>query len=507
MTQDPYTQLEQQLARAAAGLQARDAATRARGGIAGARGSTSQAPGSTAQAPGGGARPRGTISRALSRGRWRSRGLGVPAIAVGLALACSAIAIAATGLLNGSPVKPEVTPNPHAGNGVPVSGEDAGQIALLASDPAGGLPWGLRVLRTTRGQVCVQVGRVRDGRLGELGLDSAFGDDGRFHQIPPDVLPPGYGGASGQTECANRGQTVIFEDSHADRSGVRLLPGEFEKLRRLTPKGRPSTVPESEYLPPARDLRTLAYGLLGPHAVSITYRTADGLRTAPVRAADGAFLVVEAAGDFGDPSAIGGSQGGEAGPHGVDVILDEGTRETKAPLPIVSGVTFRFGAHLCSQGVGAPVRTRCPKPRPTPRAVQLSWIKPRRSLGEPVGLRLLGQSRAACSAAYLLYPCYRGRISFVAPYAVTAAGTDYNVEAIARCKVGGRPETAWGLERDVRARERVQTVSLGRFVFVPACARTESFRVAYLNPRGPSPAAPHRSVIVGSVSMSHAVLP
>ncbi|HUN78269.1 MAG TPA: hypothetical protein VMU32_05060 [Solirubrobacteraceae bacterium] len=521
---DPYTQLGQQLARAALRQEARGGAAKARGGAARARAGIAQT------------RDTASSSGSPRRG-WRPSRLGVLAIAATLALACSAVALAATGLLSGSPVKPEVTPNANAGNGLPVAGVHAGRIALLAPDPAGGLSWGLRVLPTTRGQTCVQVGRVQDGQLGELGVDSAFGDDGRFHPLSPDVLPPGYGGSSGQTECADRGQTVIFEDSHADRSGVRLLPGELEKLQRLEQKARTSTnpageplrtldrqlqrlrprthssavppgeIPPSEYLPPARDLRSLAYGLLGPHAVSVTYRTPEGLRTVPVDARDGAFLIVQAAGDFGDPSAIGGSQGGQAGPHGVEVILDEAPEKTGGRLPIVSAVTFRFGGRLCSQGVGAPVHEACPRRRPTPRAVAVSWLRPTRSLGEPVGLKLVPQSRPTCAAAYLLYPCYKGQVSFLAPYAISSAGTDYDIEAIAKCKVGGRPETAWGLERDVRAREHIATVSLGRFVYTPACAATESFRVTYLNPRGPSPSAPHRSVIVGSVSMSHAILP
>lgn len=261
----------------------------------------------------------------------------------------------------------------------------------------------------------------------------------------------------------------------------------------------------SKVSPPAKDLRALAYGLLGPHAVSITYRTPDGLRTVPVRSPDGAFLLVEATGDFGYPSGIGGSIGGEAGPHGVNVI-PAGLRKWELETPsIVSAVTFRFGAHLCSQGVGAPVPDPCPTPRP--KAVQRSWFSPTRSLREPVGLKLLPQSHAACAAAFLLYPCYKGQVSFLAPYRIGAAGTDYDIEAQAKCKVGGRPETAWGLERDVRAHELIRTVSLGLFVYTPKCVSTESFRVTYRNPRGPSRADPHESIVVGSVSMKDAVLP
>src|SRR6202021_240337 len=109
--------------------------------------------------------------------------------------------------------------------------------------------------------------------------------------------------------------------------------------------------------------------------------------------------------------------------------------------------------------------------------------------------------------AFLKYPCYKGQIEFTAPYAVTSSATDYEIEAIAKCKVGGRPETAWGLERDVKRDEVIRTDSLGRFVFTPSCATSESFRVSYINQRGPSAGSPHASVILGEVSMSQATQP
>jgi hypothetical protein len=150
----------------------------------------------------------------------RSRGsltrLRIALIALASALATTAIALAASGVLTGAPVKPEVPLSPIAGNGLPIGGTQS--LALSVVDPDGGLPWGMRILHTTRGQICAQVGRVYHGQLGELGLDSAFGDDGRFHVLPADVLPPGYGGASGQIECTLPGQTVVFEDTAADRS-------------------------------------------------------------------------------------------------------------------------------------------------------------------------------------------------------------------------------------------------------------------------------------------------
>jgi hypothetical protein len=420
---------------------------------------------------------------------WFARRLNAGAVAAVLLLSGGAVALAATGVLDGSPVKPETQVSAISGNGIPTS-PTATHLVLAAADPDGGLSWGMRVFHTTRGQLCMQVGRVQSGQLGVLGLDSAFDSDGRFHALPTDALPPGYGGSSANVECVEAGQTLIFEDANADRSGERLLPEEF----RPPPHGRRGE------LPPARDLRTLAYGVLGPHAVSVTYRTSTGLRTVRVTGADGAFLIVEPAGLIDSSSPIGGSVSGEASTASVDVTLAGGTR---VPA-IVTAVTFKFGTRICSQGAGAPVRSRCP----TRRAVSpRRWFQPKRSLHLPVRLILLPQSRSACSAAYLLDPCYRGKVEFTVPYAVTSAASDYGIQTIARCKTGGRPESGQALERDVRRDEHVSAISLGLFVFTRACAADESFTVTYLNQRGPSAAAPHESVILGSVRLSEATLP
>jgi hypothetical protein len=416
---------------------------------------------------------------------WLSRHFNAAAAAAILLLSGGAVALAAAGVLSGSPVQPEPRPNASSGNGVPLPGAGAAGVPTVA-DPAGGLLWGARVLHTTRGQVCIQVGRVQAGQLGELGEDSAFKDDGRFHALPPDALPPGYGGSSAQAECISSGQTVVVEDTNADRGGARLLPEEFE------PSGH-------RLVPPVSHRRALAYGLLGPHAVSITYRTPGGSRTVPVHGRDGAFLIVQPAGYVRNSSLVGGSVDGHAGRGSVLVLAPGGPRNET----ILSAVTFRFGGALCSQGTGGPVGRQCPR-RPT--FISKGWFDPTRSLGQHIGLRLLPQSSTACKRAFLLDPCYRGEVSFTAPYAITRAGADYSIDGAARCPVGGRPETGWGLERDVRRGEHIRTLSLGLFVYTPKCAARESFSVVYRNPDGPSPSAPHESVVVGRVKFTEAVL-
>jgi hypothetical protein len=107
-------------------------------------------------------------------------------------LGLAAVAFAATALIpNGAPVEPQPgqTFTPTSGLGVPIPSS----VRLLGSpvpDPAGGPPWGVRYIQTTRGLGCLTVGRIVGGRLGVLGQDGAFNDDGRFHELPVNVLDP-----------------------------------------------------------------------------------------------------------------------------------------------------------------------------------------------------------------------------------------------------------------------------------------------------------------------------
>ncbi len=427
------------------------------------------------------------------RRNWFSNRLHSLSVAAALLLGASAVALAATGILSGSPVKPEVPLNAAAGNGLPLAGASA-HLALLTADPGGGLPWGMRIEHTTRGQLCLQVGRVDGAQLGVLGLDSAFGDDGRFHALPATVLPPGYGGSADQVECVPDGQTVIFEDLGADRSGVRLLPAEFSG----PPLKHPGEALHPTGVPPVGDLRALAYGVLGPYAVSVTYKTPTGIRTIPVSRPDGGFLIVEPAGYIKSEDTTGGSTSGIAGPSSVNVGLAYRPR-----LPgMILAATFRFGGKLCSQGVGAPIRRSCPL-----RKISVSRHPHIRYLDQPVHLTLLAQSHAACSAAYLKFPCYKGQVEFTAPYAVSSAGSEYDIDGIAKCKIGGRIETSWSLERDVKAHELVKTDSLGRFVYTPSCAATEKFQVSYQKRQGALTGGIPEKIIIGTVSLGQAMLP
>ena len=126
-------------------------------------------------------------STATATRAWRRSPLLTATLAL---LLFAAAALAAKGLLlSGSPVTlPAGTPlQRHSGLGVPIA-HSAPAVAVTVADPAGGPPWGARLIATTRGYGCLQIGRVVRGELGVIGRDFAFANDARFHALPSDYL-------------------------------------------------------------------------------------------------------------------------------------------------------------------------------------------------------------------------------------------------------------------------------------------------------------------------------
>jgi hypothetical protein len=532
----------------------------------------------------------------------------VALVVLALVLATAAITLAATGvILTGSPVGTASTPIATAGEGIPVAG-GARLLSLRAPDPAGGLPWGMRIIHTTRGLICVQIGRVYDNQLGELGVDGAFHDDGRFHPLPTDALPGDIANVAGWMagNCASPG--AIYS---GDSVGLELSA---------------ATSPRPGAGVPA-DRREISFGLLGVHAVSITYREGSQTRTQPVLPGVGAYLVVQRytsgrplgslsetdgrdepgnysspAGPNGALTAITYSYAGRScvdrgnlrlascglsevpPPHPAALpivreplrahlhihnhVITSAQISFHAPYPVTNAdEDYSVSATVCHRGlagdglqadvargalvtipVGQALSEACARtvtfkvefvrfagglpqptslgsvtiheppgthPVPLPRRMveQEKRSNPTRNLHAPIYLTLLPQPRAACNAAFLLYPCYKGEVGFTAPYAVASAATgysravEYSINGFATCKAGGRPETSWGLQRNVKAHETIRTTSLGLFVLTPSCASSEGFEVTYLNRQAPSASTPHESVIVGTVTLSKATLP
>jgi hypothetical protein len=389
---------------------------------------------------------------------WLSHRMNSTIMTVAFVLAGGAIAAAATGVLNGSPVKRQGPATPNAGIGVPTPG-GSHLLPLRAADPQGGMPWGMRLVHTTRGEICVQVGRLDDGQLGQLGIDGAFHDDGRFHPLAPDILPE-YSD-SGDVSCNIAAPIRIGLWAAGDRSAA------------------PS--PErTSFTPTAADLRSISWGLLGPHAVSITDHTAAGVLTRPVMPGTGAYLIVSE--DSHPPRSLGG------GAEFVGSTLGH-TVDARSPTGVdgsVIATTFRFGSFTCSVGHGAPVAAQCPTDHPTPE----HRFAPTHSLNQPVRVTLKTQPHESCSAAYLADPCYRAEIEFTAPYAVTNASSEYFVQAKSSCNHARA--SSWSFTHDIRQGQIVRTQSSGLF----NCTADE-FKVQYLKYLNNS----HPTAVVGTATL------
>jgi hypothetical protein len=228
--------------------------------------------------------------------RWRR----APLVALGVGLVLVGCAFGAGLIQLGAPAKLpfSLVRNAHEGAGALVPGT-VRMLPIAASDPGGGPDWGMRVLSTTRGEGCIQIGRLLDGKLGALGQDDAFANDGRFHELPVSAAFEVNG-------CALLdGKGRLFTNVTADErpasawigTGGRLggcVPasaGPYEKGLRLTRRERElgqRPVP----ICPQGDLRNIYFGLLGPEAQSITYVLEGQRHTLSTVGADGAYMFV-----------------------------------------------------------------------------------------------------------------------------------------------------------------------------------------------------------------------
>jgi hypothetical protein len=242
------------------------------------RQSIAQTPAGTSTAPSG-ARRRVRIRRLV---------LAIPAV-----LVLTAGALAATDVIHiGAPA--ERAGGPFSFSTVRGGGIAAGSerlLAISAPDPAGGPAWGMRVFSTKEGEGCVQVGRLLDGKLGAIGQDNAFGDDGQFHAF------------SKSSEFAKRACTVL--DGH-DRLFVNATVGDLPASAWVGYGGGcvPSTATHAERFGthgkplatcPQADERNVYYGLLGPDAESITYVLDGHAHTQATVGPEGAYLLVTTA--------------------------------------------------------------------------------------------------------------------------------------------------------------------------------------------------------------------
>ncbi len=302
-------------------------------------------------------------------------------------LALATIALAATGvILTGAPVRPEEVLNPSVGLGVPAPGASE-LLPLRVADPAGGPPWGIRIVSTTRGEVCVQIGRVQGGQLGELGIDGAFHDDGRFHPIPVDALP--------RDEFHHR----VFDSLLGTATVSCHLAGEAISGEHVgVSQSAAAQTPSSPR--PVGGLRDLLYGMLGPQAISVSYRERGEDRTARVLAPTGAYLIVT-------PTT----------PHQQVGYGDEalGTDGDLAPGPPLTTITYRIDGRTCQRAPSEPPGISNHLAHPCPWPHFRTSPEPIRELHERLHVHLLISHHLITAA----------QLSFTAPFAVTSARQHY----------------------------------------------------------------------------------
>jgi hypothetical protein len=223
--------------------------------------------------------------------RWRvpirSRGLTI----VIVSLVVAAPAVAAVGALSGwfSAGKPDVfyPASPSTGLGRTIPGTR--MLPIREADPAGGPPWGLRLVRTDRGDTCLQVGRVEDGEIGSLGIDYSWGNDHKFHPINRN---DGAADVCGATDAAGHG---FVNSSRHGWAASAFIPSDYGrgKAASYCRGGNPERAGSRVPVCPAGSLRMIFVGLLGPDAKSITYRTPSGAtKTEQTVGGVGAYLIV-----------------------------------------------------------------------------------------------------------------------------------------------------------------------------------------------------------------------
>jgi hypothetical protein len=342
----------------------------------------------------------------------------VAVLLVLLLLALTAVALAAGGLLSGSPVKAPYRLIPTSGSGVPIA-SSVELTALSVADPAGGPPWGLRAMKTTRGLGCLQFGRLVEGRLSVLGQDGAFGDDRRFHELPADVF---------------------------DDLGCATLDAHGNLFVAVSRQGVPASAYEEGCSPPvhgivpapgqptcqAKDERALYYGALGPDAESITYATFGGRSiTVPTVGPEGAYLIVTYAPPHADPNVFGaGSPNGSA-------ILPSGSRQPIRAIAYRNGTVCHIGAHADLETHGrrcAPVGFAA-APASTanvraPLSVSVHYNVPEPHLGHERAVAFVsfttGQAVTRAGeyyAAHLQFPCHGDSETSEIPHDVSAGAT------------------------------------------------------------------------------------
>jgi hypothetical protein len=331
--------------------------------------------------------------RVRARSRLRLLVLVVPAV-----LVATAGALAASGVIRiGAPAEPS------GGSRLPElrgGGLVKGTVRLLpvaTPDPAGGPPWGMRVFSTKAGEGCVQVGRLIEGKLGAIGQDDAFHDDGLFHAF---ALESTF--AKHACTLLDGNGRIFLNATIGDMPasawvgyGGGCVPSTATHAERFAENGK------ERALCPQVDERNLYYGLLGPDAKSITYKLDGHTYTRATIGPEGAYLIVTRA----SPTQLfnfnaGGTQ---------DVVpVDGPITELHYRDGAICHLTSRSwigGKDACTPTLDVPVGWVAPK-QPAPTAAQVA---------APLHVKLVSSRRRKTEV----------QVSFSAPVAITGARSEY----------------------------------------------------------------------------------
>ncbi len=329
--------------------------------------------------------------------RLQSRRARPAVVAIAIAIG-GGTALAATGALRtGSSVSAEVAAVPSEREGTVIA-SSVHVLPLRVPDPAGGPAWGLRVARTSRGLLCVEPGRVVDGRVGVIGADGAFKDDGEFHPFSN-----AYSSGMGCGTQDGRGDAFVNEQVFGMPASALVAD------RRYTSGGCYARSHPSRSCP-GSVLRDVYFGLLGPDATSITHRSVGGAVVESATAAPyGAYLVVlphssrrHCEGRF---FACMGDSGSTSSPTLVANGAITGAAYRNAPpcrLPAQEEAAARRerARHRPEREVSCPAVGYVPL---NPKAGELTAAE----LRSPVTARLV-RARRYCERQQSLIPCDRG---------------------------------------------------------------------------------------------------
>jgi hypothetical protein len=330
----------------------------------------------------------------LRRSRWRVLPVMLLLVLVGAAVAF------ASGLISfGAPAASvPVFATPDAGLGTLNSGS-VQLLPISVPDPRGGPPWGMRILSTTRGVGCIQVGRLFAGQLVALGQDGAFHDDGRAHALPvsADIQ---------RLNCSLLDKHGRIFDSVTEKSQAASAA---QGLYCRAPGTYPASHGPTPATCPLADERDLYYGLLGPDAESITYSIGGRSRTVSTVGDDGAYLIVTT----GTTHRYTGASGA-AERRGLDVSDDVPVYGPITGIHYRGGTTCHlvtasswiYGPHACAPAVPEPYAY---VPTVEPTEAQLATPVQAKLTREPDGRQAI-------------------RVGFKAPVAISSLRGEYQLE-------------------------------------------------------------------------------